>query len=191
MSHAVNIMQRLVKSSTSQRTVNSWTFQCEAQSQAVAQNNVFEMGWVERGGRVVGSWWHRKPCHLIAAFKVVLHSALWTITGVLVKSCLLIASALFIISMAYYYGSACLTHISTTWGGLINQTTACRISANFLSCFKSWRIYRCCLRRLSHIYMHALPWKAVNLDRSRRVSVWAEIFATQEEELLNDRQRAL
>lgn len=54
-----------------QATVSSWTFHREIQSEAVAQNKCFEMG--ERS---------RLPCHLIAAFKLLLHPALQTIIGV-------------------------------------------------------------------------------------------------------------
>lgn len=91
-------------------------------------------------------------------------------------------------------GSACPP---PTQGGLINQVTSWRISANFLPCFKSWVIYRCCLRSPLHNHMHTLPSIAVNLDRSRvyrwrlRGNIRLKPQHYSREGPLNDRLRAM
>lgn len=65
LSCAINVTQHIVKVSTTELLSALELFIAKIQSEAVAQNKCFEMG--ERS---------RLPCHLIAAFKAVLHPAL-------------------------------------------------------------------------------------------------------------------
>ncbi len=65
LSCAMNVTQHIVKVSTAEQLSALELFNAKIQSEAVAQNKCFETGEHSR-----------LPCHLIAAFKAVLHAAL-------------------------------------------------------------------------------------------------------------------